>query len=80
MNVEIGTAELIVFGFVAVVVFGFLAIVARASWKIVFGSQQSMEAGGGRPSHPQLRDCPGCGARISVQNSFCPDCGLRVST
>lgn len=80
MHVGIGPVEMIIMGFVAVITFGFLALVARASWKIVFGSQQPNAADGGRLSHPELKKCPGCGSQLALSNAYCPDCGLRVST
>lgn len=36
-------------------------------------------SGGANQLHPNLKQCPGCGAPLSQQVDACPQCGLRIS-
>jgi predicted amidophosphoribosyltransferase len=49
--------------------------VGRVLARIAWGQRGDMPT---RPS-PNLKECPGCGARLSLQDDACPQCGLRIS-
>lgn len=36
-------------------------------------------SGGANQLHPNLKQCPGCGASLDQNVDACPQCGLRIS-
>ena len=71
MHVGIGPIEVLILVGVAVV----FAMVARG----LFGRRTGSVGGDVNLPHPQLKQCPGCGAPITVTADACPQCGLRIS-
>lgn len=72
MGMAVGLIEVIILVIMLVVI----AMIVRA----VIGGRRGSVGGDVNRPHPQLRQCPGCGARIENDADFCPQCGLRIST
>jgi len=59
-----------------------LILFAVICWGIgrTFGGISKGSNGSGLPRpHPNLKECPGCGTRLTGESDTCPKCGLRVS-
>lgn len=69
MNFAIGPLEVIILG----VIVGILVL------KRTLGARDKSLADTTKQSHPNLQQCPGCGAHVSPENDNCPACGLRIS-
>lgn len=60
-------------GLILLVLIGFFVVLAVKS---LFA--RSSGSGGNLP-HPNLKQCPGCGAPLTESSDVCPQCGLRIS-
>lgn len=65
-----------VMGLIILLIFGGLLVVAVIG---TLGRRRSASTGPTNQPHPELKQCPGCGAPTATNLDVCPHCGLRIS-
>lgn len=70
MRIGIGWIEMVIL----LIIGGFVVFVLAGAFR-----RRGSASGGSNQLHPNLKQCPGCGARIGENVDACPQCGLRIS-
>lgn len=65
------------FGIIVLAVVGVLAV--RLINFFLGGARGSGTKASGSPLHPNLKQCPGCGAPLDASLDVCSQCGLRIA-